>query len=143
MNPRKLTKERFTSILQAIEEGQTITSACQAAKIGRSTFYRELDADRDKRDTIKKAEAQRDQMITDEAVSAIHGAFSEDWRAAAWWLERNHPDRYSLRTDFRPAPSSQPSTTTPDELMEMLVHSREFRRVVRQMLEKAEAKASA
>ncbi len=142
MNPRKLTAERFKSILEAIQEGQTITSACKLAKIGRSTFYRELETDRDKWDTIKKAETQRDLMITDEAVNSVHSAFKDDWRAAAWWLERNHPDRFSLRSDFRPKPRDQSSHASTDELMEMLAHSAEFRSVVRQMLEKADAIAA-
>ncbi len=54
MNPRKLTSARFKSILEATQEGQTVTSACKLAKIGRSTFYREMETDWDKRDTIKK-----------------------------------------------------------------------------------------
>ena len=54
MRPRKLTDERFAALLQSIEDGQTITSACKAAKVGRSTVYRELDAHRDKRDALKK-----------------------------------------------------------------------------------------
>jgi len=142
MNPRKLTAERFTTILKAIENGLTITSACKAAKVGRSTLYRELESDWDKRDALKKAEEQRDRMITDEAVAAVHSAFGEDWRAAAWWLERNHPERYSLRSDFRPKAEEKKEIHTDEDVQEMLNHSEAFRETVREMLRKAEMLAN-
>ncbi len=134
---RKLTTERFETILKAVEDGLTITSACKTAKIGRSTFYRELDADRDKWDALKKAQAQRDVMITDEAIQAIHAAFSKDWKAAAWWLERNHPGLYSLRNDLRPQ-EPEKHVTTEEEWKEMLRDSPELRRHLRGMIDKAE-----
>lgn len=138
MNPRKLTAERFGAILEAIEDGLTITSACRAAKVGRSTLYRELESDWDKRDALKKAEEQRDRMITDEAVTAVHSAFGEDWRAAAWWLERNHPERYSLRSDFRPKTDEKKQIQTNEDVQETLNHSPAFRDELREMLRKAD-----
>lgn len=138
MNPRKLSAERFDVILQSIEEGRTITVACVNAGVGRSTFYRELDGNRDNWDALKKAEEQRDRMITDEAIRAVHSAFPEDWRSAAWWLERNHPDRYSLRLDLRPKPSKEGAITTEEDIQQLLVCSSAFRDQVRKMLELAE-----
>ena len=77
-------------------------------------------------------------MITDEAITAVHGAFTKDWRSAAWWLERNHPDRYSLRPDLRPIPAREGQVTTQKELDDLLAGSPEFRAEVKRTLDRAE-----
>lgn len=141
MQKKRLTEERFSSLLEQIEQGHTITQACKSIGIGRSTLYRELKANRDKRDALKKAEEQRDVMITDEAVKAIFAAFGTDWRAAAWWLERNHPERYSLRNDLRPQ-DAQNQVTTEEEWMEMLRDSPELRKHLGCMIDQAETEAN-
>jgi len=141
MRPKKLTEEKFAKILTEIEGGHTITQACEKVGVGRSTLYRELNANRDKRDALKKVEEQRDMMITNEAIQAIYAAFGSDWRAAAWWLERNHPARYSLRNDLRPQ-GAEKHVTTEEEWMEMLRDSPELRRHLGCMIDRAEGEAS-
>jgi len=140
MQKKRLTEERFSSLLEQIEQGHTITQACKSIGIGRSTLYRELNANRDKRDALKKAEEQRDVMITDEAIQAIFAAFGTDWRAAAWWLERNHPGRFSLREQLRPQEAAK--VTTEEEWDEMLRDSPELRRHLRGMIDDAEGEAN-
>jgi len=141
MRPKRLTEERLSLLLTEIEQGHTISQACKKIGIGRSTLYRELKANRDKWDALKKAEEQRDMMITDEAIHAIHSAFPKDWRSAAWWLERNYPERYSLRNDLRPQ-EAEKHVTTEEEWMEMLRDSPELRRHLGGMIDSAEGEAS-
>jgi len=101
MRALKVTQKRFREIIALIEAGDTIQAACKKTGIGRSTFYRFLDSNRDKRDTLKKAEEIRDRATGDLAIEAVKAAFLNDWRSAAWWLERSYPEQFSLRTEFR------------------------------------------
>jgi hypothetical protein len=36
-----------------------------------------------------------------DAISKVTAAADREWRAAAWWLERTYPDRYSSRRTVR------------------------------------------
>lgn len=58
------------------------------------------------------------------ALGVINAAFTDDWKAAAWYLERTKPERYSRRDRVGlegPEPGSAPSLTlTVDDLEQQL-----------------------
>lgn len=90
----KKTPELLDSIVGLIKEGVSYAQAAQAVGVGRSTLMRWKKEDQDFRDTLKKAEAQSHVSM----VSVITKAAKDDWKAAAWWLERRYPQRYARRT---------------------------------------------
>lgn len=94
--PSKFEKEKLDLICKAVEVGATRKLAAMAAGIDVSTLYAWLQKGRNSTDpnclfkefsdNIKKAEgfsALRDLYI-------ITAASENDWRAAAWRLERRH-----------------------------------------------------
>ena len=50
-------------------------------------------------ETIKKAEEEFLESAKSVAIMSIFQAMSKSWQAAAWWLERNYPSIYALRTN--------------------------------------------
>lgn len=99
----KLTLELIESIALPIRHGAYVETAVALAGVSRDTFYRWLKqgnkegGDKLTRllsDTIKKAMAEaeiRDLAVIDQAAQ------SGEWTAAAWRLERKHPDRWGRK----------------------------------------------
>jgi hypothetical protein len=48
-----------------------------------------------------EAEAERDELRRDKALETLQAAFPKTWVAAAWYLERRHPELYALKTVHR------------------------------------------
>lgn len=95
--PSKLTDERVQRLLTAIQAGNYIETAAEVAGIGKSTFYRWMNADepefREFREAVKKAEAEAEARD----VGMVRVAARSTWQAAAWWLERKFPERWGRR----------------------------------------------
>ena len=85
---------------------------------------------------------QRDLLVSDEALHSIQAAFPKDWKAAAWWLERNHPKQYSLRPEFRFMKDKEDHVMTEEEYHKKLTHSSELRATIRGSLDRAEKAAA-
>ena len=97
--PTKLTPELQADIIEALEHGMHQESAANRAGIAKGTFYNWLERGRNEPDTIyadfldavEKARARPEA----EALEAIHVAWRDGtWQAAAWFLERSHPQKY-------------------------------------------------
>lgn len=95
-------QEKIELICKAIKSGLTINNAARAAGVNPNTYYV----------WKKKGEAgiepwasywERVQLAIHqgEAVLAnrIATASQDDWRAAAWMLERRHPENWSKQTE--------------------------------------------
>ncbi len=101
--PSEFTAEVEKAILDALAAGASVTSACEAAGVGRTTYYRWLEQGepedgpehfRDFRDATTRARARA--RVAYSAV--IRRAASEgDWKAAAWFLERSEPEEWGLK----------------------------------------------
>jgi transposase len=101
--PTKLTPEMQAKIVAAIQIGNYPEIAALAAGISQKTFYRWMAEGEDKPaghplrsffDDVRKAKASAEIQ----KIVVIAKAANESWQAAAWWLERTRPDRFSLRT---------------------------------------------
>ncbi len=136
--PPSRSEQRVQALLAALEQGQFLSTACDAAGIHRSTVARwvkrgeeaqismeidgvDIDASElaycDISDAIKKAQAAAQSRALTVIQDAAH---SGTWQAAAWYLERAHPQRWGRfsRTETDDMPSGVPrDTPTAKEMM--------------------------
>jgi len=100
--PKKLTTDTQKIIVDAIQLGSTYLLASQAAGIAYNTFNEWMKAGeeansgivREFYESVKKAEGQR----VARWLSKIEAAANEGtWQAAAWKLERIHPDDFAAK----------------------------------------------
>jgi len=104
MGRPKLDPATTQRIVDLIRAGNYLEVAATAAGIHRSTLYRWLRHGRDQQrgryrkflTQVEKAQAEGESRD----VALIAKAASEDWRAAAWRLERKAPRRYGLRVQL-------------------------------------------
>ena len=104
MGRPKLDPATTQRVVDLIRAGNYLEVAATAAGIHRSTLYRWLRHGRDQKrgryrkflSQVEKAQAEGESRD----VALIAKAASEDWRAAAWRLERKAPRRYGPRVQL-------------------------------------------
>jgi len=112
--PTKLNDELQQAILDNIVAGCVIEVAVRSVGISETTFYRWLkEADdtpegsplRQFRDAVERAKDECESR----SLSIIANAAVTNWTAAAWLLERRHPERWARRDNLRlfPPPGSE------------------------------------
>jgi hypothetical protein len=128
--PSLLTDEVAEQLVSMLRAGAYVHVAARAAGISRQTFadwlqrgqgdaaldepYREL------RERVEQARAEGEARN----VARIAAAAVEDWRAAAWLLERQYPDRWG-----RPSTRVRPAELEPAPIEEELEAEDPFREV--------------
>lgn len=112
--PPSMSDERIKALLQALQGGNYIETACAYAGIAVSTVYYWLDrgrtekARRDSGETpdktkdvylelLEAVEKARAQAVVANVTIVQQAARSGTWQAAAWWLERSMPQQYGRR----------------------------------------------
>lgn len=98
MPANKLNPEVQEIICRAIRSGNYLHTAAEAAGVSRQTVWNWKEKGekaltgkyRDFFDALKKAEAEAVQRN----VALIQIAAETQWTAAAWWLERKHPNDF-------------------------------------------------
>lgn len=122
--PTKLTRALVTAVDATIRTGAFWEEAAVSLGIGRATLYAwrekgEADLEAGKAtlhaefaDTLMRASAATEQA----AAEAITNAFSDDWRAAAWYLERRNPARWGKRVELEHSGSiaGEPTVFVPE-----------------------------
>ena len=100
----KLTAEMIEKIGNALKAGNYIDTACDYVGISRSIFYVWLqEAEKpgakqiylDLMDTVRTSRAEAEMRN----VLKIQKAADDSWQAAAWWLERSQPKKWSKQTN--------------------------------------------
>ena len=108
--PSKLTEKTKKRLLKALQKGATQAEAARYSGIGESTFYRWMEKGaarkrgqfREFREAVKRTESEAVMISLDTIGKAEKRG---DWRAAAWKLERRHPnewgriDRQDVKTE--------------------------------------------
>ncbi len=89
--PIKFTEGRAKQICKLIAEGNHRAVAARAVGIGERTLYDWIRDYPHFSQAIKKADA----LAEIEYLNIIHKRAKKSWVAAAWYLERRHPERYS------------------------------------------------
>jgi hypothetical protein len=122
--PSKLTTEITGRVLSAIRCGAPNKVACEAAGIAEETMYGWLRRADDEPGSEYSEFSEQLKRARQEGIAArlaiIQKASTRDWRAAAWLLERDLPDTYSMK--FRIEHQEAPFT-----LAEALARIRERR----------------
>lgn len=123
--PSLLTPELQDQIATMIRAGTSVTVACEAAGISRETFYQWLKrgesraakdaAHREFRERISSARAEAEAR----AVTIIATAAREDWRAAAWLLERSFPERWGSSAERERLNEKPKADAPPDPFAEV------------------------
>ena len=86
----KATEGRIEALVIALGTGCTREAAARHAGIDRTTLYRWLERDAAIRIRVEKAEADVEVRLAAQIVQAA----PDDWRAAAWMLDRRRPRSY-------------------------------------------------
>lgn len=96
MQGRAVTDENITRLLDGLRRGMTRRAASGYAGFSKTTLYRMLDEDDGTLGTsMEKAEAEAEAAY--QTIVANAAADPKNWTAAAWWLERRHPEDYGKR----------------------------------------------
>ena len=118
----KATEGRIEALVIALGTGCTREAAARHAGIDRTTLYRWLERDAAIRIRVEKAEADVEVRLAAQIVQAA----PDDWRAAAWMLDRRRPRSYgraqaaaAADTPTTPAQARHPlDGLTPEEIHE-------------------------
>lgn len=111
--PCLLTPSREAALLNAIEEGMPLKQAAMLAGISYDTLNRwrtrgnsEFAPDEFRKfcKALERAEAVAMQVN----LARVRAAGEKDWRAAAWILERRHPEEFGTQRDERAKADSTP-----------------------------------
>lgn len=100
--PTDCTPEVTAAVCEQLREGLSISSACAAAGIDRSTYHRWIArGDEGPPFSDFRAETTRARHDGNRVLErTIRSAALDDWRAAAWMLERKAPEDWSKRTEI-------------------------------------------
>lgn len=115
MAQARFTDQTKAAILEALRKGHFAKVAARLAGIHPSTFFywvqegeKDIAAGKDSTDfaafarDVEKARAQAEHA----AIQVITDHSKDDWKAAAWWLSRAHPERWAQR-DWRDMPPAE------------------------------------
>lgn len=96
--PRVLDEAKRREICALVSAGAGIQSAARYVGCSRSTVYHEAQQDEEFRQQLRRAKA----TVALSPLQALRRAYQENWRAAAWMLERTEPEQFgrSYRNAF-------------------------------------------
>jgi hypothetical protein len=85
--------QRRETLLEALTAGNTRKAACACAGFSEDAFARYCTAYPNFAEAVREAEATAEIRN----VGKIQQASEKNWRAAAWWLERRHPQEWGRK----------------------------------------------
>lgn len=88
--PMKRNRTALEAVCGALEAGATYELAAAAGGISYATLARWRDSDED----AAAAMARSEQVAAQRWLACINRAADNEWRAAAWMLERRFPESY-------------------------------------------------
>lgn len=141
--PCLLDKQRKTRLLSAIQKGMPLKHAAMLAGISYDTLNRWRMRGEEKGAPSRfrqfcKALRHSQAVAMLRLVSHIQAAGKQDWRAAAWMLERRHPEDFGRPAPNDPATAKQqvPDDATPDHPVLQEIRKREkMRQTAKRFLE--------
>jgi transposase len=98
MSRNKKTSEVIEIILMNLRQGMTRDIACTQAGIARQTLHRWCDEDAELSADVEAAIDVSKAVLLNEIKTL--GEARQDWRAAAWLLERRWPHEFGAKRDL-------------------------------------------
>lgn len=100
--PSKFTVAVCTIILESVRAGQSYAMACRRARIDDSTLSHWAAEVEEKGEASRYFQFINDLMEAEASgqlalIATVRTATKIDWKAAAWLLERKHPDEWGRR----------------------------------------------
>lgn len=119
--PRKLGPSEKAKIIKKLERGCSIKDSAESVGVSRDTIGDERNRDPDFAARVIQAIAEGKSVL----IERIHAASKEDWRAAAFMLERRFGREWGRRDRYehRGLPEPQP---VPEEIKVSVEHRHEF-----------------
>jgi len=137
--PTKLTTQVRERIAESIQAGAYAEQAARAAGIAPSTYYEWIkrgESGEQPFSEFSEAVRAREAEAEVAAVTVLRDAAQAgDWRAAAHYLERRHPERWGTRKGVKP--------TEDEEHVDPAQFDAEVERLVAKLQEEAEERAEA
>jgi hypothetical protein len=99
--PLALTARCFIRICRAIEEGTTASDACRLEGVTYQIFRKRVGQYASCRRRLAKAEEIRQHFLREYHIANITQHSRRSVIASMWWLERNYPNEFALRTVVR------------------------------------------
>jgi len=96
INRSKYHQGSVDAIVDALSNGLTIVAACGLVGISEQTFYNW----KAKYPEFLEAVDGARPMFEGSMIELIKDQAPNDWRAAAWLLERRHPESFSLKREL-------------------------------------------
>ena len=96
--PIKLTARTFVRICKFVEAGGTETAACESEGIRYATLSLHVQRKPDWRKRLSQARELRKAVWRELHVQNILKQAPKNVIASLWWLERNYPEEFALRT---------------------------------------------
>jgi hypothetical protein len=90
---RKFSRPKLDEICGYLTEGLNITDSCTIAGISRETYYQWK-----KRPGVADAFKKAELACKREKIKVIRKASTNNWTAAAWWLERKYRDEFAVKS---------------------------------------------
>lgn len=114
--PVKFDKDHIDKILRSLEEGEGRVKAVMAGGIDYATFMRWMRKYSNFAKDIKSAEETGNDKLEDTCKRRVLD--DPSWQSAAWWLERNHPEKYRNRAEMNMNVTKMDDLFPPDEEIE-------------------------
>lgn len=141
--PCLLDKQRKNRLLAAIQKGMPLKHAAMLAGISYDTLNRWRMRGEEKGAPLRfrqfcKALRRSQAVAMLRLVSRIQAAGKQDWRAAAWMLERRHTEDFGKPAPIDPAIAKQqvPDDATPDHpVLQEIRQKEEMRKKATRFLE--------
>lgn len=138
-----LDKQRKTRLLAAIQKGMPLKHAAMLAGISYDTLNRWRVRGEEKGAPLRfrqfcKALRHSQAVAMLRLVSCVQEAGKQDWRAAAWMLERRHPEDFGKPAPIDPGTAKQqvPDDASPDHPVLKEIRKREkMRETARRFLD--------
>lgn len=94
--PSVISDETVAKLVEVLQRGFSVNTACEYAEIDTATFYRHLQSD--SYFSARIASARTFLTLASSEVVYNEIIYKKNVKAAMWWLERNLPAKYAKRS---------------------------------------------